>query len=66
MPNDTIPNIGPRQRRLRAVFGVVALAVATGVAFAPHVFGVAPGLRFGSLPIYFGGFLGLLQARDKT
>jgi hypothetical protein len=62
-----VPNIGPAQRRLRARFGVVALVVALGVWAGAAALGLGSALRaLLALPLLFGGFLGLIQAREKT
>lgn len=61
-----IPNIGLAQRRLRARFGVVALLVALAVWVGASLLGLPPSLRLLALPLLFGGFQGLIQAREKT
>jgi len=64
--NVCIPNIGPAQRRLRARFGVVALLAALAVWVGVSLLGLPPSLRLLALPLLFGGFQGLIQAREKT
>jgi len=65
-PDVCIPNIGPAQRRYRARFGLVALAVAVGAWAGVAALGLPAGLRLIAVPLLFGGFLGLIQAREKT
>lgn len=65
-PAACIPNIGPAQRRLRARFGVVALVVGVAAWAGMAVLGLPAGLRLIAVPLLFGGFLGLIQAREKT
>jgi hypothetical protein len=61
-----VANIGPRQRRLRAMIGLVGLAIglaATGVLVWLHV---AWPVRLATLLPFFVGTSGLFQAREKT
>ncbi len=62
-----VVNIGPAQRRLRSRLGVAALAVAVVAGVGTAALGVATSLRAVLvLPLLFGGFQGLIQAREKT
>ena len=62
-----VPNIGPAQRRLRARAGVVALVLAATAWAGAAALGLPPtGRSAVAFPLLFGGFLGLLQAREKT
>jgi hypothetical protein len=65
-PDVCIPNIGPAQRRLRARFGMVSLATAVGAWVGVTALGLPAGLRLFAVPLLFGGFQGLIQAREKT
>ncbi|MEM6993906.1 MAG: hypothetical protein AAF721_25560 [Myxococcota bacterium] len=60
-------NIGPKQRRVRAISGVVGLAIAAGLAVFLARADVGAAWRAAAIfvPVY-GGLLGLLQARAKT
>lgn len=60
-----IANIGRRQRRARGLAGLTSLAFAIAMVAAGLILDV-PGLRFASLPFFLGGFLGVLQHREKT
>ncbi len=61
-----IANIGPRQRRIRLVLGLLGLTAAALVAGAPFALGLDPTLRWLSLPLVFGGLQGVLQHLEKT
>ena len=62
-----VVNIGPAQRRLRSRLGLAALAVAVVVGVGAAALGLSTVLRAVLvLPLLFGGFLGLIQAREKT
>ncbi len=65
-PDVCIPNIGPAQRRLRARFGIVALAAAVAAWAGVTALGLPADLRLIAVPLLFGGFQGLFQAREKT
>jgi hypothetical protein len=65
-PANCIPNIGPRERRLRLALGVVALASGVAIAVLLLLAGMRPLFR---LPLFFPFWvaaLGVFQARDKT
>ncbi len=60
-------NIGPKQRRMRAIAGVVGLLLAAGVAIGLASAGVGVVWRAAAVFVLaYGGSLGLLQARAKT
>jgi hypothetical protein len=62
-----VPNIGPAQRRLRARLGWAALVAALGAWVGAGALGLPPLARSAlALPLLFGGFQGLVQAREKT
>lgn len=65
-PEVCIANIGPAQRRLRARLGIVALVAGLAVWIGVGVAGLPAALRLLALPLLFGGFQGLIQAREKT
>jgi hypothetical protein len=61
-----IANIGPRERRKRLVFGIVALAASVVISFLFVFYRVQPVLRLPLfVPLYLGA-LGFFQARDRT
>jgi hypothetical protein len=61
-----VPNLGPRQRRLRVVFGCVGLAVAIGLGAALFALEAPRWTRAALLLPSWGAALGFLQAREKT
>lgn len=63
---DCIPNIGPRERRRRFRFGIVALVVGLVVATALVVLGAHPLLRLPLFVLFSVGATGIFQAREKT
>jgi hypothetical protein len=73
MPNDgggegdvCIANIGPRERRKRMTFGVIAFGVGVVACVALVATGVSRWWRLGLfLPLWAAG-LGVFQAREKT
>jgi len=61
-----IPNIGPRQRRLRRNLGLWALGAAAALT-GLLLWGDTPRLaRLLLVPLVLGGLVGLLQARGST
>jgi hypothetical protein len=61
-----IANIGPRERRKRLMFGIVALAASVVISFLFVFYRVQPMLRLPLfVPLYLGA-LGFFQARDRT
>lgn len=61
-----IPNIGPSQRRLRLLIGVVLLVAGTAVAVAATVADAPKALRLAAfLPLWLGS-ISVVQAREKT
>ena len=60
------PNIGPGQRRLRLVFGVVMSAIAFGLAGVLFAEGAERALRLTVFLPLWAGAVGLLQARQNT
>jgi hypothetical protein len=64
--SDFAGNIGPRERRKRRLMGIVALALAVGIAFILIVYDAPRWARLVIfLPAWIAG-LGLLQSREKT
>ena len=61
-----IANIGPRERRKRLVFGVVALSLSVVISAIFVVTGVRPVWRLTLFVPLFAGALGFFQARDRT
>jgi hypothetical protein len=59
-------NIGPGGRRMRVLGGSVLLVLAVGAAVSLVMLGVDRGARLALFALFFGGALGLLQARDNT
>lgn len=59
-------NIGPKQRRMRHVFGIVGVAIGGLIAAALVTYGVARPWRALLFVPFFAGALGILQARGKT
>lgn len=62
----TVANIGPRERRRRRVMGAWTLALATVLAVLSTALGWGAAVRLLLAPLFFGGFLGVLQAREHT
>ncbi len=61
-----VENIGPRERRRRAGFGLIALAIGAGLAAALVLSGLE---RWWRLAVFFpfaGAAAGFLQARART
>jgi hypothetical protein len=61
-----LPNIGPRERRKRLQFGLLALAgglFLTGVLVAVSAH---PLLRLGLFPVFWSAGVGIFQSREKT
>ena len=59
-------NIGPTQRKMREIFGVVALAMGAGLTLALIAWEVAWPWRAATFFPFYAGAVGLLQARKKT
>jgi hypothetical protein len=59
-------NIGPEQQRKRRILGLWGLAAGAAVAIGCWVAGVSTLVRLAAAPLLFGGFLGVLQARERT
>jgi len=60
------PNIGPRERRVRLLAGIVSLAVALSLAWTSVEFGWPRLWRIALFPLLWSAGLGLLQARERT
>jgi fatty acid desaturase len=61
-----MPNIGPRERKKRARFGMVALVVAVAAAGAMFALHSPRWSRVALFVPLAGAMLGFLQAREKT
>ena len=61
-----VENIGPRERRRRAVFGLLALAVGLALAAALVLAGAARAWRLVLFLPFAGSAAGFLQAHEKT
>ncbi len=61
-----IPNIGPRERRTRLAFGVVAIAAGLLLSTALIMAGVHPLWRIIVLLPFWAGATGVFEAREKT
>ena len=61
-----IPNIGPRERRKRMVFGLVVLGTGATALVALLVAGVQALFRLPLFLVFWVGLIGVLQAREKT
>ena len=61
-----IPNIGPRQRRLRLISGLVMVAIATAAAAALLAAGAARAWRLLLIVPVGGAAVGLFQVQAKT
>jgi hypothetical protein len=61
-----VPNLGPRQQRIRVVSGVVGTALALGIAAALIAFDAPRWSRLVLLLPIWGASIGFLQAREKT
>jgi hypothetical protein len=61
-----IANIGPRERRKRLVFGVVALSLSVVISAIFVVQAVPPIWRLALFVPLFAGALGFFQSRDRT
>lgn len=59
-------NIGPGGRRTRMIGGLVLLALSVGAAVLLVLGGFSRGARLALFAPFFGGAIGLLQARDHT
>ena len=66
MDETALVNIGPRQRRLRRVMGTWALVAALALATAAVALGWGSVVRLLLAPLFYGGFLGVLQSREHT
>jgi hypothetical protein len=61
-----VVNIGPRERRKRLVFGVVALGVGAAIAVLLVLINAPLVWRVPLFVPFFVGALGVFQAREKT
>ena len=59
-------NIGPRERRKRLVYGIVALAASVVISFLFVFYRVPPVFRLTLFVPLFVGSMGFFQARDRT
>ncbi len=59
-------NIGPRGRRRRLGLGLLTLALGAGLMASLVALGARPAWLLLALPLFFGGLLGILQAREGT
>jgi hypothetical protein len=59
-------NIGPGGRRTRMIGGLVLLGLSAGAAILLVLGGFSQGVRLALFVPFFGGAIGLLQARDHT
>lgn len=59
-------NIGPKQRRMREIFGYVSLAIGVGLAAALVAWDIGWPWRAATFLPFYAGLIGLLQARKKT
>lgn len=67
-PNDAacVPNLGPRQQRIRLMVGIVGMVIALAAATALRVVDAPAWARLGLLLPLWGAGLGFFQAREKT
>lgn len=63
---ERVANIGPQQRQRRRVLGIVSLCLGMMAALGMWALGWPPPVRLALAPVFLGGFLGLLQAREQT
>jgi hypothetical protein len=61
-----IANIGPRQRRMRLIFGLVTLAVTAAGAVGLHIAHVRRPWVFALTPLVLSGCISVFQHLDKT
>lgn len=61
-----IANIGPDQRTLRMRMGIASLSAGVMVAIGGAAFGFAPWSHAVASVWFYGGFLGVFQAREHT
>ena len=61
-----IANIDRKGRRQRLALGIAGQVAATAVGFGGWALGFAPTTRLPAAILYFGGFVGVFQARKKT
>jgi hypothetical protein len=66
VPESCIANIGPRERRKRLVFGVIALTLSLVISAVFVVKGVPPIWRLSLFVPLYSGALGFFQSRDRT
>ena len=59
-------NIDARGRRRRLRLGVAGLVAAAALTLAASALGWSPGLRLPIAVVWFGGYMGVFQARAKT
>jgi uncharacterized membrane protein len=65
-PSNRVANIGAGGRRKRLVFGIVALGVGAVIAVLLVAIGAPRIWRLPLIFVFYGGALGIFQARDKT
>ena len=61
-----IPNIGPRERQRRLLFGIFALGLTAVLLVLLQVYGAERWLRFALFVPLWGASLGIFQATEKT
>ena len=61
-----IANIGPAQRTLRMRMGIASLSAGVMVALGGAALGFAPWTHALASVWFYGGFLGVFQAREHT
>ena len=65
-PAACVANIGPRQRRQRLVFGIVAFAAGAVILAGLLAAGAPRATRLLAVLPFWAGMLGFLQHREKT
>jgi len=66
LPQDVIAHIDARGRRYRLRLGVVGLVAAAALTLTASVLGWPAGMRLPIAVVWFGGYMGVFQARAKT
>lgn len=61
-----IPNIGPKERRRRLVFGILALGLGAVLLTSLQVYGADRWLRLALFAPLWAAALGIFQATEKT
>jgi hypothetical protein len=59
-------NLGPQGQRRRLGLGVLLLAAGAGLVVGLNAVGAGPGWSLLAVVPFFGGMLGVLQAREGT